>query len=456
MSLSDHESSETYVLDLKTPQNPPRLIAARKPNVRYEVEHHADQFIIYTTAEGADNGKLLSVPYASFFKNPKTEIDLSQAQELVPHHPDILIVEFLVFARHLVRLELANALPRIVIREFATGLEHSLSFDEEAYDLDLRVGYEYDTDTVRFSYSSLTTPTQVFDYDMVSRTRTLVKQQEVPSGHNSADYHTQRLWVTAKDGAQIPVTTLRHINTPLDSSAPCMLYAYASYGDRVEPSFDTDTLSLVDRGFIYAIAHCRGGTEKGWQWYLDGKKDKKVNTFTDFIAVAEGLIAQKFTQAGKIVAQGESAGGMLMGAIANLAPHLFAGIIANVPFVDCLNTILDADLPLTPPEWPEWGNPITDAQVFDTIRAYAPYENVRAQAYPALLILGGLTDPRVTYWEPAKWTARLRIYNTSQNPILFYTNMEAGHGGASGRFETLKETARIAAFALKVVDADAA
>jgi oligopeptidase B len=248
----------------------------------------------------------------------------------------------------------------------------------------------------------------------------------------------------------VPVSLLYRRGTSLDGSAPCLLYGYGSYGFAIPAGFSTKILSLVDRGFVYAIAHIRGGNDKGYRWYKDGKLDKKVNTFKDFIACARLLVAEKFTHEGGIVAQGGSAGGMLMGAVANMAPELFAGIIANVPFVDVLATILDDTLPLTPPEWPEWGNPITDPAAYRTIASYSPYDNVRAQAYPAILATGGLTDPRVTYWEPAKWVAKLRATNTDQNLLLLKINMDAGHGGASGRFERLKEDALAYAFALKV------
>ena len=296
----------------------------------------------------------------------------------------------------------------------------------------------------------MTTPGEVYDYDMVTRERILRKRQEVPSGHNPDDYVTRRLYATAADGAQIPISLLYRKTTPLDGSAPLLLYGYGAYGIAIPAAFSTARLSLVDRGFIYAIAHIRGGKDKGYRWYTDGKRDKKTNTFTDFITAGEHLASKGFTQRGHIVAHGGSAGGMLMGAVANMAPDLFLGIIADVPFVDVLNTMLDKDLPLTPPEWPEWGNPIESAEDFARIRSYSPYDNVKAQPYPHILSLAGLTDPRVTYWEPAKWIARLREFNTSDNLVLLRTNMEAGHGGASGRFEALKETAIEYAFALKI------
>jgi oligopeptidase B len=274
----------------------------------------------------------------------------------------------------------------------------------------------------------------------------LRKRQEVPSGHDPSAYVTRRLQAKAADGETVPVSILHRRDIKPDSSAPCLLYGYGAYGHAMPASFSTARLSLVDRGFVYAIAHVRGGTEKGWHWYQDGKLARKPNTFSDFIAAGEHLRAQGY--AARIVAHGGSAGGLLMGAIANLRPDLFTAIIAEVPFVDVINTMLDDSLPLTPPEWQEWGNPITDAEAFRIMLSYSPYENVRAQNYPAILALAGLTDPRVTYWEPAKWVARLRSVSSGENLIALRTNMEAGHGGAAGRFDRLKEVALSYAFAI--------
>ena len=361
-----------------------------------------------------------------------------------------LILDHTTFKNHLVRLERENGLPRIIIRRFSDGAEHAIAFDEEAYSLGMSAGYEYDTTLLRFTYSSMTTPTQVFDYDMETRARTLRKTQEVPSGHNPADYVTRRIEAPAADGEMIPISILYHKDTPLDGSAPVFLYGYGSYGIAIPASFTITRLSLVDRGFIFAVAHVRGGKDKGYRWYTGGKAQTKMNTFTDFVAAGEHLVKIGWTKRGRIVANGGSAGGMLMGVVANLAPDLFLGIIADVPFVDVLNTMLDETLPLTPPEWPEWGDPIRSAEAFALIRSYSPYDNIERKAYPHIFAYGGLTDPRVTYWEPAKWIARLRERNTSSNLVLLKTNMEAGHGGASGRFEALKETALDYAFALKV------
>ena len=326
-----------------------------------------------------------------------------------------------------------------------------MSFPEEAYSLSLDGRLTFDSSILRFTYASMTTPRETFDYDLVGGGRILRKRQTIPSGHDPRDYVTRRLFAETADGARVPITLLHRADQVLDGTAPLLLYGYGAYGHPLPASFSANALSLVDRGFVYALAHVRGGTDKGWHWYLDGKLANKTNTFDDFIAVARTLIADRYTSSGRIVAQGGSAGGMLMGAIANKAPDLFAGIVAAVPFVDVLNTMLDAELPLTPPEWLEWGNPILDATAFETIRAYSPYDNVAARAYPPVLALAGLTDPRVTYWEPAKWVARLRATMSGGGPILLKTQMGAGHGGASGRFDRLTEIAEQFAFAIACV-----
>jgi len=294
----------------------------------------------------------------------------------------------------------------------------------------------------------MTTPSETFDYNMETRERTLLKVQEVPSGHEPANYVTRRVFATASDGELIPVSLLYHKNTPLDGSAPCLLYGYGSYGISVPASFNTNCLSLVNRGFVYAIAHVRGGKDKGFAWYEAGKRERKANTFTDYIAVARHLAAESYTSTGRIVAQGGSAGGSLVGVALNMAPELFAGVVAEVPFVDVLNTMLDDTLPLTPPEWPEWGNPLASKQDYETIASWCPYENIKPRAYPPVLATAGLTDPRVTYWEAAKWVARLRANNTGPNPVMLAINMSAGHAGQSGRYKSLEKIALVYAFAI--------
>lgn len=444
IEASDHETSEVRLIDRADPAAAPRLIEPRTPNLQYDVEHHGDSLIILTNADEAEDFKIMTAPVATPGR--------AHWRDLVPYRPGVMILFVVALARYLVRLEREDAKPRIVLREIATGREETIAFEEDTYSLGVDPGYEFDTDVIRYRYSSLKTPSEVWDYNLRTGERILRKRQEVPSGHDPAEYVTHRLFATAPDGEQVPVSIVHRREAALDGSAPCLLYGYGSYGMSMPAGFRTNILSLVDRGFVYAIAHIRGGTEKGWRWYLDGKREKKTNTFTDFIACGEALIQAGYTSRGRIVAHGGSAGGMLMGAIANMAPDLFAGIVAEVPFVDVLNTMLDADLPLTPPEWPEWGNPGADEAAFRTILSYSPYDNVKPQAYPAILALAGLTDPRVTYWEPAKWAARLRATMTGGGPILLKLNMEAGHGGAAGRFDRLEEVALAYTFALKCIE----
>ncbi len=439
----DHETSEQRLIDLANPDARPRLVAARETGVQYSVADRSSELFILTNADGAIDFKIVSAPLAS--------PERANWRDLIPHREGVYVIDIELYAGHLVRLERANALPAIVIRDLSNGGEHAIAFDEAAYSLDTMGGYEFDTTNLRFAYSSMTTPSEVYDYDMASRTRILRKRQEIPSGHNPADYVTTRIMASSHDGAGVPVSILHRRDLRRDGKAPLLLYGYGSYGMAMPASFSANRLSLVDRGFVYAIAHIRGGSDKGWGWYLDGKRDKKTNTFDDFAASARALISAGYTGPKRIVGHGGSAGGMLMGAVANRAGELFKGIVAEVPFVDVLNTMLDDSLPLTPPEWPEWGNPIASEADFKTILSYSPYDNVAAKDYPSILAMGGLTDPRVTYWEPAKWIARLRATMTGGGPVLLRTNMGAGHGGASGRFNRLDEVAIAYAFALWAV-----
>jgi oligopeptidase B len=439
----DHETSEQRMIDLADPEAPPRLVAAREQGLQYSIGDRGDELFILTNADGAIDFKIVTTPLASPGR--------ANWRDLIPHRAGVYIIDIELYSGHLARLERANALPAIIIRDLTTSDEHAIAFDEAAYSLDAMGGYEFDTTNLRFAYSSMTTPSEVYDYDMANRARTLRKRQEIPSGHNPADYVTTRIMATSHDGAEVPVSILHRCDLKRDGAAPLLLYGYGSYGLAMPASFSANRLSLVDRGFVYAIAHIRGGADKGWSWYLDGKREKKTNSFDDFAASGRALIDAKYTSAKRIVGHGGSAGGMLMGAVANRAGELFAGIVAEVPFVDVLNTMLDDTLPLTPPEWPEWGNPIESEADFRTILSYSPYDNVAAQDYPAVLAMGGLTDPRVTYWEPAKWIARLRATMTSGGPVVLRTNMGAGHGGASGRFNRLDEVAIAYAFALWAV-----
>ncbi|HEY8163376.1 MAG TPA: S9 family peptidase [Methylocystis sp.] len=441
VTIRGHDASECWLIDLRDASAPPRLVAKREPRLRYDVEPHGDFLFIHNNADGADDFRISIAPLAA----PQRP----NWRDVVPHRTGSMIVAFTVYQRYLVWMLRENSLPRIVVRDLSTNEDHAIGFEEEAYALELDAGLEFETTQLRFVYSSMTTPEETYDYDMAARTRALRKRQEIPSGHDPKNYVTRRLYAPARDGESIPITLLHRAEfTPGDKSAPLLLYGYGAYGCSLAADFDEDILSLVDRGFVYAIAHVRGGTDKGWRWYENGKLEKKPNTFSDFIACARHLIACGYTREGAIVAQGASAGGMLMGAIANEAPELFAGIIAGVPFVDVLNTMLRDDLPLTPPEWLEWGNPIVDAEVYDRIAAYSPYDNIRPQVYPPILSISGLTDPRVTYWEPLKWVSKLRATMSGGGPVLLHTHMGAGHAGASGRFEALEDTALEYAFAL--------
>ncbi len=442
IDVHDHTTSELRILEADDPTGAFRLIAARRAGVEYDLSDAGDRFFIHTNTDGAVDFKVMTAPVA----------DPAPANwaEWIEHRDGVLILGQRLFARHHVRLERVDSLPRIVIRRLSDDAEHVIDLNEEAYSLGLGEVLEFDTDVMRFGYASPTTPDQVFDYGMESRARTLLKTREVPSGHDPSCYVARRIFATSHDGASVPVTLLHHRDTALDGGAPVLLYGYGSYGITVPADFRTGRLSLVDRGMIYAVAHVRGGMAKGYRWYLDGRAENKANSFKDFVAAAETLIADGYTSRGKIVAMGGSAGGLLVGAALNMAPDLFAGVIAAVPFVDVLNTMSDAGLPLTPPEWPEWGNPIEDEAAFRRIASYSPYDNIAAAAYPPVLATAGVSDPRVTYWEPAKWAARLREHNTGGAPILLKTNLEAGHGGASGRWDSLKETALEFAFALKV------
>jgi oligopeptidase B len=434
----DHVTSEQRLIDARSPFAPPRLVAARAAGIEYTVSALGERLLVLTNA-GAADFKLVEAP----LETP----DPSHWRDLVPHRPGRFIVAATTFARHIVRLEREGGLPQIVVRDRADGREHVIAFDEQAYSLGLLPGYEYDTSVLRFTYSSLTTPQQTFDYDMLTHERVLVDQREIPSGHDPKRYRTARVFAPSHDGEQIPVSLLWHENTSL-GAAPVYLYGYGSYGHTVAAGFSSNTLSLVNRGFVYAIAHVRGGKDKGYRWYESGKLMHKKNTFSDFVHAAEHLCRSGYGQPGNVTIHGGSAGGMLVGAAVNLRPELFKAVIGEVPFVDVLNTMCDAELPLTPPEWPEWGNPIESADAYRYIASYSPYDNVEAKAYPHILATAGLTDPRVTYWEPAKWVARLRELKTDDRLLLLRTYMEAGHGGAAGRFEKLHQVALVQAFML--------
>jgi len=447
IGVQNQETSEEWLIPAASPTTAPVVTQPREVGVRYDLDRWSDRWVIRTNADGAVDFKLMT---------SDTAVPARDAwRDWIAYRPGRLIAGMALFKDHLVRLERENARDRLVVMARAGG-EHEIAFDEAAYALNLNGGYEYDTAVTRFVYQSPTTPRQWFDYDMATRARTLRKTQEVPTGHDPALYEVRRLSAPAPDGETVPVTVLMRRGTPLDGSAPLMLYGYGAYGYPHVATFSTQVLSLVDRGWVWASAHVRGGSDKGWGWFLDGRKFKKKNSFTDFIACADHLVAQGYGRSGRIVAYGGSAGGMLVGAVANMRPDLWGGVIAAVPFVDVLNTMSDTTLPLTPPEWPEWGNPLQDPEAYDYIASYSPYDNVADRAYPAILARAGLSDPRVTWWEPEKWVARLRDHTTSDHPILLCVNLDAGHGGASGRFDHLEEVALDYAFAVWAVEGEGA
>jgi len=439
----DHQTSECWLLDGHG-EGTPRLVAERVEGREYDIDERDGTLFIRTNADGAEDFKIVTAPADDPGHRNWTD--------LIAHREGVLITDAIVLKGHMLRLERFEGLPRIVVRDLGTGAENTVRFAEEAYALGMSVGYEFDTTVFRLTYSSPTTPSRTYDFDLLTGERTLLKEQELPSGHNPTDYVTRRIFATAPDGETVPITILHKAGLPIDGTAPCFVYGYGAYGMSLPASFSVSPLSLVDRGMVYAVIHVRGGMEKGYRWYRLGRHKDKRNTFTDFIAATEHLVKEGYAAPGRIVAEGGSAGGMLMGAIANMRPDLYAGILAIVPFVDVLNTMLDETLPLTPPEWPEWGNPLASPEDYKRIASYAPYEQVTAQPYPAIFVMAGLTDPRVTYWEPAKWVAKLRATKTGDSPLILKTNMDAGHGGASGRFDRLKETALAYAFALVAAD----
>jgi oligopeptidase B len=454
ISAHDHETAEAHLLDAHAPLQPPICVAARETGIEYDVDDDAarDQLLIVTNwQDGAKQGAVKAQDF-QIVTAPigKTHGDKHAWQVLRPHQAGCLVLEALAFENHMAVLVRENALPRIDIISWDGTPMQSIDFAEQAYDLRFGAMAEYDTHVLRLTYASMTSPSRIYDYDMNTGERVLRKTQTVPSGHQPSDYVTRRIFATGHDGVQIPVSVLHHKDTPLDGSAPVLLYGYGSYGITIPAGFSITRLSLVDRGFIYAIAHIRGGKACGHDWFTQGRGPKKTNTFEDFASAARDLIARGWTQAGQITLHGGSAGGLLVGATINLAPELFRGAIAEVPFVDVLTTMLDASLPLTPPEWPEWGNPIESREAYELIAGYAPYENITARAYPHVLATAGLTDPRVTYWEPAKWIARLRDTRTDDGLSLLRTEMSAGHGGKAGRFNQLHEIAFVYAFVLLI------
>ena len=438
LNLGSMVTSEIHYLDANNPTGEFQLFQPRQQGIEYSIEHHSDRFYIVTNEE-AINFKLMSTPVES--------TDKSNWQTVISHREDIMLDGVDAFAEHLVIYERQGGLPTARIQTLATGETTRLSFPEATYSFNGGNNPEFNTTKFRFSYSSMVTPSSVFDHNMITGERELKKETKVLGDYDRTQYDSERLTAIAADGTKIPISLVYKKGIERDGSNPLWLTGYGSYGYAYPVTFSSIRLSLLDRGFIVAIAHIRGGDEMGRRWYEQGKFLHKKNTFSDFIACAEQLIAEKWTNSDRLVISGGSAGGLLMGSVVNLRPDLFKVVVANVPFVDVVTTILDTSLPLTVLEWEEWGNP-NDPEYYEYIKSYSPYDNVESKDYPDLLITAGLNDPRVKYWEPAKWTAKLRELKTDDNLLLLKTNMSAGHGGASGRYEYLKEIAFEYAFVL--------
>jgi oligopeptidase B len=438
INVGDNVTSEIRLIPASDPTAKPVLIKPRKAGVQYSVDVR-DGVIWVLTNDDHVNFRLASAP----IDKP------DQWTTVIAGSDKTYLTGIALFRDFFVTESRVAGLDQIEVRDYADASKaQAIQFPEASYDAGLGNNPEYDAGKLRIGYESMVTPDTVYDYDVASKTLETLKVQEIPSGYDASQYETERLMITARDGTQVPVSVLYKKGFKKDGGHPLHLYAYGAYGYAVPPGFSTTRLSLVDRGFAYAIAHIRGGDDLGYQWYLDGKLKKRTNTFNDFVDVGKGLIAKGFTSNGKLTASGGSAGGELMGAVTNQAPEIFGAVVAHVPFVDVLNTMLDDTLPLTPGEWPEWGNPITDKEAFEYIRSYSPYDQVTAKAYPPMLYTGGLNDPRVTYWEPAKMVAKLREMKTDDNLLLMKINMGAGHGGKSGRWNALEETAEEFAFIL--------
>ena len=431
-------SNEYRYLDAGDPTGAFTSFLPRERGHEYAVDHFENRFFIHTNHE-AKNFRLMSTPLDRTGKE--------HWEEVIPHRPDVLLEGFEVFRDHLVLEERREGLVQIRVMPWDGSQEHYLEFAEPAYLAGTNVNLEFDTTVLRYGYTSMTTPSSIYDYDMVTREKTLLKQEEVLGEFDSADYRTERLHATAADGVRVPISLVYRKGMERNGRNPLLLYGYGSYGHSLDAAFGSARLSLLDRGFVFAIAHVRGGEEMGRAWYEDGKLLKKKNTFTDFIACAEHLIEERYSSRDRLFAMGGSAGGLLMGAVVNLRPDLFKGVVAQVPFVDIVTTMLDPDIPLTTGEYDEWGNP-NDKEYYQYMLSYSPYDNVAARDYPHMLVTTGLHDSQVQYWEPAKWVARLRAVKTDPNRLLLKTNMEAGHGGASGRFKRYREIALEYAFLL--------
>ena len=433
-------SDEYRYLDANNPDGEFAVLQKRERGLEYGVSYYDGKFYIVTNKDSATNFKLVTCPENKTSKENWTD--------LIPHREDVLLEGIDIFKNYLVISERSGGLSKLRIRSWDTSTDYYLPFDSETYTAYTTSNVEFDTDVVRFGYQSMTTPASVMDFNMTTQEKTLLKEQEVPGGtFDKNNYVEERIWATAEDGTKIPMSVVYRKGMEKNGENPVLQYAYGSYGYTIDPYFSTTRLSLLDRGFIFVLAHIRGGQYMGRQWYEDGKMLKKMNTFTDFVDCSKHLIAEKYTSAEHLYAQGGSAGGLLMGVVINIAPELYNGVVSQVPFVDVVTTMLDDSIPLTTGEYDEWGNP-NDKEYYDYMLSYSPYDNVKAQAYPNMLVTTGLHDSQVQYWEPAKWVAKLRDMKTDDNLLFMDTNMDAGHGGASGRFESLKETAKVYSFLL--------
>ncbi|MDB9821270.1 S9 family peptidase [Flavobacteriaceae bacterium] len=433
-------TSEYHYLDANKPLEKFTVIQKRTPNLEYSISHYGDHFYIFTNADKAENYKLMKTPVVATSKDNWIEV--------LPHRPSVLLEDMELFNDYWVITERENGLAKVRIQRWDGTEDYYLPLEGETYTVYTSTNIAFNTTKLRYVYNSMTTPSSVIEYDMATKEQFVLKEQEVLGGKfDKLNYISKRLWATAADGTMIPISLVYHKDTPLSQSTPILQYAYGSYGSTIDPGFSSTRLSLLDRGFAFAIAHVRGGEYLGRKWYDSGKMLQKKNTFTDFIDCSKHLIGEGLTSANHLYAYGGSAGGLLMGVIVNDAPELYNGVIAAVPFVDVVTTMLDDTIPLTTSEYDEWGNP-NDKPYYDYMKSYSPYDNLKEQAYPNLLVTTGLHDSQVQYWEPAKWVARLRLNKKDETVLFLDTNMSAGHGGASGRFDALKETAKKYAFLL--------
>ncbi len=441
-------TTEVWFVPADDPTATPRVVEPRREGVEYVVEHHwsrtdGDRFYVVTNDDGAENFKLMLTPVASPGR--------AHWREVVAHRPDVRLDAVDAFADHVVLSERADGLEQLRVMSLRDDSEHLIEMPEPVYSAGLGANLEFETRTVRYVYTSLATPASSYDYDLDARVSVLVKRQPVLGGYDPTRFRTERLWATSADGTWVPISLVARVDVERTGDAPTLLYGYGSYESSTDPTFSSIRLSLLERGWVFAIAHIRGGGELGRRWYEDGKLLRKRHTFEDFVACAQHLVDERYTSPSRLAARGGSAGGLLVGAVLNERPDLFRAVVAQVPFVDVVTTILDETLPLTVTEWDEWGNPVEDAEVYRYMKSYSPYDNVRAQDYPAILVTAGLNDSRVAYWEPAKWVAKLRATKTDDNVLVLRTEMGAGHGGPSGRYDAWRDEALVLAFLIDQV-----